>query len=149
MTQPQIVTAAGFFFQTSAIPATPISELKNISSQVEPVQYIYADAKGGAPVHTKQYGMTKPPSVTFVTGLDPNTMMNLFLWHDKARHGNPEARQDTTITLQDAGKTFSLVYLLELAWPSKLDIAGAKAGGTEQITVTVTLECDVIKCSKG
>ena len=149
MTQPQIVSAARFFFQSSAIPATPISELKNISSMVEPVQYIYADAKTGEPQHTKQYGMTKPPSVTFVTGLDPNTMMNLFAWHEEALKGNPSARQDTTITLSDNGGTFKLVYLLEAAWCAKVDIGGAKAGATEQITVTVTLECDKISCSKG
>lgn len=148
MTQPQIVSAARFFFQTSAIPATPISELKNISSQVEPVQYIYADAKSGEAMHTKQYGQTKPPTVTFVTGLDPTTMMNLFGWHEMALKGDPTGRYDTTITLQDAGGSFKLVYLLHMAWVSKLDIAGAKAGGTEQITVTVTLECDKIECSK-
>jgi phage tail-like protein len=146
--QQQIVSAARFFFQTSAITATPIAELKNINSQVEPVEYIYADATSGETVHTRQYGKTKPPNVTFVTGLDADTMIKLFTWHELAIKGDPSARQDTTITLADAGNTFKLTYLLENSWCSKLDIAGAKAGATEQITVTVTLECDKIGCTK-
>lgn len=149
MTQPQIVSAARFYFQTSAIPATPISELKNISSQVEPVEYIYNDPKSGETVHTRQYGKTKPPNVTFVTGLDPNTMMQLFAWHEQALKGDPSARQDTTITLADASGALKLTYLLHSAWCSKVDIGGAKAGATEQITITVTLECDKIECTKG
>ncbi|HVV24265.1 MAG TPA: phage tail protein [Pseudonocardiaceae bacterium] len=144
--QTQIVSAARFFFKTSAIPPTPISELKNINTAIEPVEYIYSHEKSGETIHTKQYGKTKPPQVTFVTGLDPTAMMALLTWHDKARAGDPTARQDTDINLMDAGKTFKLTYKLENAWCSKLDIAGAKSGATEQITITVTLECDKITC---
>jgi phage tail-like protein len=144
--QDQIVSASKFYFSTSAIPSVAISELKNINTQVENSEYIYSDPKG-AVVHTKQYGKTKPPSVTFVTGLEPNASTQFFAWHDKARSGDPMARQDADIVLQDAGATFKLTYLLEAAWVAKIDVAGAKAGGTENITLTVTLECDNITCT--
>jgi phage tail-like protein len=146
MPQDQIVSASQFYFSTSQITPVPISELKNINSQVEASEYIYNDEKGKT-LHTKQYGKTKPPSVTFVTGLEPVASTQFFLWHDMARGGVPTARDDAEVYLLDAGGTFKLTYLLEAAWVAKLDISGAKAGGTENITLTVTLECDKITCT--
>lgn len=146
-TQTQIVTAATFYFKCDAVPnGCPISELKNINSQVEPVEYIYSDSSGNGTVHTRQYGKTKPPNVTFVTGLDPTSMKALFTWHELARNGDPNGRYDTEIYLGDAAGSFTLTYLLESAWCSKLEIGGAKAGSTDSVTVTVTLECDSIAC---
>lgn len=147
-TQQQIISAARFYFQVDQLKC-PIAELKNISSQVEPVEYIYNDEKGAA-VHTRQFGKTKPPNVVFVTGVDQDSMLQLFAWHEEARAGLPSARKDTWIFLEDAGGTaVKLKYELTNAWLSKLEIGGAKAGATEAITITVTLECDNVVCTKG
>jgi phage tail-like protein len=146
MTQAGVVSAATFFFQTSAIPALAITELKNINTHVEAVEYIYADEKTGKTMHTKQYGKTKPPSVTFVTGVEPNAMKHFFTWHDLARTGKTNARQDATIHLMDAGENFKISYNLEAAWCSKLEVSGAKAGSSDVVTLTITLECDKIEC---
>lgn len=37
-----------------------------------------------------------------------------------------------------------ITYVLENAWPSKLEISGMKAGATEVVTETVVLLCDQI-----
>lgn len=147
MTQPQIVSAARFYFQTSGAKV-PIAELKNINTHVEPIEYIYNDPQGTT-VHTKQYGKTKPPNVTFVTGLDQNSMLMFFGLHDKVRQGDPTGRQDMDIFLYDlSGSNVMLHYALDNAWVSKLEVGGAKAGASESITLTVTLECDQIKVGK-
>jgi phage tail-like protein len=146
MAQMGVISAARFFFQSSAIPALPIAELKNINTAVDPVEYIYADPKTGESIHSKQYGKTKPPSVNFVTGLEPNAMKHFFTWHDLARHGKTDARQDATIHLMDAGNNFKLTYHLHWAWCAKLEVSGAKAGSSDAVTLTVTLECDHIEC---
>ena len=44
----------------------------------------------------------------------------------------------------DPGGSASLSYMLVNAFPSKVDIAGMKAGATEVVVQTVTLQCDEI-----
>jgi phage tail-like protein len=125
------------------------SELAGINMEVEPNEFIYCDNKGGI-VHTKQYGKTKPPTVTLKKGMDSDT--SLWGWHLAAQAGSQRARLDCTLMAYAAGspgvspsasdKVFE--WLLWNAWPSKVDLANMKAGATDTPLLTVTFACDHI-----
>jgi hypothetical protein len=59
--------------------------------------------------------------------------------------GDKGAYKPTTLELIPAGKTTAVkTYMLSNAFPTKVEIAGMKAGGTEVVLQTVTLQCDEI-----
>jgi phage tail-like protein len=138
----QVFSAPRFFIQSDQFQALGFSELKGISSQVEHHEYIYNDDRGNTQ-HTKQFGKTKPPTVTLVRALDTD-IAPFFTWHDKARQGLADARTGVTITVQDASGNVQVTYMLENAWLTKLEIGSAKAGSTDSLMVTMTIECDKI-----
>jgi phage tail-like protein len=149
-TQPVVLSAARFVLQvTGGSSSWGFSELTGIAMELEPHEFIYCDAKGGI-VHTKQYGKTKPPSVTLKKPMDDDTA--LWGWHLAAQAGSSAARLDCTLIAYKAGspgvkpsqdsKVFE--WLLQSAWPSKLDLTGMKAGATETPLLTATFACDLI-----
>jgi phage tail-like protein len=135
-----VITAARFIVNIDGVE-TAFSELTGINSEVEPSEYISA-GPGGDIIHTKQYGKTKPPTITLKRGVDTNAQM--WTWHQAALMGDPAGRRTATLTLQDAqGKNFQK-YVLEWAWVSKLEIGGLKAGDSAVVVETVTIVCDYI-----
>jgi phage tail-like protein len=143
---PPVITAARFIIQIDGYQVA-FSELSGIKSEVEPVEYISADAKTGNIVHTKQFGKTKPPTVTLKRAVDNDT--SIWAWHELALLGDPKAAQTCTLLLQDAGGQTLITYILDKAWPSKVDIAGLKAGASEVVIETVELVCDGITMQPG
>jgi hypothetical protein len=51
------------------------------------------------------------------------------------------SKADCFLTITSRGGA-SVTYGLMGAWPSKLELSGVKAGGTEMVIQTVTLQCD-------
>lgn len=142
---PTVMSASTFVIQVDGIQVAAFSELSGINTEVEPVEYI-STGPGGI-VHTKQYGKTKPPSVTLKRGLDPQTYM--WSWHQAVLQGDPAARKTCSLQLFAASQSPKsgrpiITYILENAWPSKLEIGGMKAGASEVVTETVVLYCDQI-----
>jgi phage tail-like protein len=142
---PAVLSASTFVIQVDGIQVATFSELSGINTEVESVEYISTGREGV--VYTKQYGKTKPPTVTLKRGLDPQTYM--WAWHQMVLRGEPEARKTCSLQLFAAAQSPSsgqpiITYLLENAWPSKLEIGGMKAGATEVVNETVVLHCDQI-----
>ncbi|MFJ9558606.1 phage tail protein [Streptomyces fuscichromogenes] len=142
---PTVMSASTFVIQVDGIKVATFSELSGINTEVESVEYISSGPEGI--LHTKQYGKTKPPTVTLKRGLDPETYM--WLWHQAVLQGDPLARKTCSLQLFAASSSPKsghpiITYLLENAWPSKLEIGGMKAGATEIVTETVVLHCDQI-----
>jgi phage tail-like protein len=142
---PTVMSAATFVIQVDGIQVATFSELSGINTEVEPVEYI-STGPGGI-LHTKQFGKTKPPSVTLKRGLDTQTYM--WAWHQAVLQGDPAARKTCSLQLFTASQAPQsgnpiITYLLENAWPSRLDIGGMKAGASEVVTETVVLQCDQI-----
>jgi phage tail-like protein len=142
---PTVMSAPVFVIQVDGVRVATFSELSGISSEVEPVEFI--DPGPGGITHTKQYGKTKPPQVTLKRGLDSNSYM--WAWHQAVLVGDPAARR--TCSLQFFAASHSpesgqpvITYVLENAWPSKLEIGGVTAGAAELATETVVLQCDQI-----
>jgi phage tail-like protein len=147
---PTVLSASTFVIQVDGIQVATFSELNGISTEVESVEYI-STGPGGI-LHTKQYGKTLPPSVTLKRGLDTQTYM--WSWHQAVLQGDPGARKTCSLQLFAAAtspKTGQpiITYLLENAWPSRLEIGGLMAGASEVVFETVTLNCDQILMQPG
>jgi phage tail-like protein len=141
--QPVIVSAPMFELEENGF-SMPFSELKGITMSVVPKEYVYATNPSGVVVHTKQFGKTHPPEVTLEGGLDPTTFQQLMAWHQEARRGDPQAKQDATLSITSADGNTAWSYTLVNAWVAKLNISSAKAGATQTVTVTVTIEATEI-----
>lgn len=145
-TRGELLTSAIFKIENEAGVAS-FSELAGINSEVEQTEYMQAGEKG--PEFGRFVGKTKPPSVTLKramsTGKDTTWIWE---WHQQARAGSPAAYRTTTFMLYGAGSDPSqqpaMSYMLVNAFPSKVEIAGMKAGATEVVVQTVTLQCDEI-----
>lgn len=122
-------------------------ELGGVNSEINIEQYVAVDSTGYVN-HTKQMGLTKPPTVTLKRGIDSN--MALWYWHNMALQGLPNARANVTLemygggipSISDAQPMF--VYTLWSAWCAKINIAGARAG-EGIVTEDVTIACDFIQ----
>jgi phage tail-like protein len=132
------------------------SELTGISSEVEPA---VPDVSPTGIVNTKQFG-TASQTVTLKRAVDGST--GIWAWHQAVLAGDPAARKTCLLKLQNASGQVLLSFVLENAWPSKVDIAGpqvmAAAGpiaGTVPVPVPlpapvaqsqVMMETDEIVC---
>ncbi len=104
-------------------------------------------AFSGGVTLAKQFGKTKPATVVLKRGVDQD--MTLWSWHADALAGKPDARRGATLMLKDSAGGTQQSYVLHMAWPSKLELGGFKAGGSEAIIATVTLTCEMIEVSPG
>ncbi|UOZ05643.1 phage tail protein [Amycolatopsis sp. WQ 127309] len=142
-TVPDVISASRFVIDVTAFGSSGsimFSELAGISSEVEPAEYMSAGRNGV--LLSKQFGKTKPATVTLKRGVDQDA--TLWVWHQKAIAADPQARQSCSLILQDAAGQTKATYRLLNAWPSKLDVQGLKAGATEIVMATCTLVCDEI-----
>ncbi len=140
-----VISASRFVIQVHGINVA-FSELSGINSEVEPVEYIASDPTGKI-IHTKQFGKTKPPKITLKRALD--TDHTIWAWHQLVLNGDTTAPTQCSLQLQDASGKALLTYILDNAWPSKLDISGLKAGSTEVVMETVEIVCDQIMMDSG
>jgi len=145
-TRAELLTSAIFKIENEKGLAV-FSELAGISSEVEMQEYMQAGEKG--PEFGRFVGKAKPPTVTLKRAMSngPDTTW-IWEWHQMARLGMPNCYRTTTLMLygagSDPGGAPQMGYMLVNAFPSKVDIAGMKAGGTEVVVQTVTLMCDEI-----
>jgi len=134
-----ILDAPHFVLSVKGTPIASFGELSAVTGQTQPALSFSPD---GQIQHTKQYGQTHPPTITLTRGVGISNA--LWQWHIAALAGQPTARTDATITVYDAGGHALMTYLLYNAWPTKLEIAGLKAG-TDIVHESVTLTCDSIQ----
>ena len=116
---------ARFSLTIDGVEIGQFSELVAISSEVEPVEL-------------------KPTTLTLKRGKSKD--MSLFAWHQSVVEGQlAAARKSCTLTRHAADGTATAKYHLELAWPSKVEISGLKAGSNEVLMESVTLLFDDIR----
>lgn len=126
-------------------------ELGGINSEINIEQYVSVDSAGNVN-HTKQMGLTKPPTVTLKRGVDTN--LALWYWHNMALMGLPTARTNVTLEMYGGGAPLianvkpMFTYTLLSAWCAKINIAGAKAG-EGFVTEDITIACDQIVYGDG
>jgi phage tail-like protein len=121
------------------------AELAGITSEVEQTEYMEAGPVGA--LFSRHAGRTKPPTVTLRRAMrtGPSTTW-LWTWHQFARQSLPTMHRDCSLTLFGPGDSTSgsgrMTYLMMNAIPTKIEIAGVKAGASEVVVQTVTLQCD-------
>jgi phage tail-like protein len=116
------------------------SELSGITSEVEVSDYMASNRLGVS--LSKQFGRTKPATVVLKRGVDQD--LALWTWHQEVLAGQATARRSCSLMLLDISGVIKQTYNLINAWPSKLEISGMKAGGSEAAIATVTLTCEQI-----
>lgn len=139
-----ILSAAIFKLEVPGMNPINFAELVGITSEVENSEYMASGPTGA--IFTRHFGRTKPPTVTLKRGLDLNG--DLWLWHQQVRSLMATAYKTATLKLygpgDDASGAGRLTYVLQNAWPSKIEVGGVKAGATDIVYQTVTLMCDEI-----
>jgi len=142
----ETLTSAIFMIENGNGKAA-FSELGGISSEVEQTEYMESGERGA--VYGRFIGKAKPPTVTLKRSMSTGGDTHwIWLWHAQARLASSVAYQTTDLKLFPAGAdpsgTPAKTYTLVNAFPSRVEISGMKAGGTEVVLQTVTLQCDEI-----
>jgi hypothetical protein len=148
-----IRSAPRFYLQSSGIAPIAFTQLLSIDGPITGTKKCqpYINTPGVSPV-CKQHG---PPSLTLRAPLDPHAYKALLSWHQDARAGKPNARQDATLSMYQAGagpgsdgSQPSIIYRLQRAWVSKLETGGVNAGAKRVLFVKVTITADSISASR-
>jgi phage tail-like protein len=122
------------------------SELGGISSELEQTEYMEAGLNG--PMFGRFIGRAKPPTVSLKRAMARSGVSTAWIWawHADARSGKDSAYRDVMLYLYGAGSTDPVrTYGMTNAIPTKVEIAGMKAGGTEVVLQTLTMMCDAIE----
>ena len=121
------------------------AELQGITSEVE--HHDYAETGPLGAQYGRHVGRRKPPIVTLRRAMrvGPSTTW-VWTWHQLVARGVPGARRDCLLSLFGPNDPPDLPaptsYMLISAFPAKVELAGAKSGGTEVIYQTLTVVCD-------
>jgi len=136
------ITAARFSIVIDGYQIASFSELIGISTEVEPVELLESTEK--EVMLKKLPGKKKPPTLTLKRG--KNQSMELWLWHEAVLMGDiVAARKSCSLVMYATDGTAVARYHLEMAWPSKLEVGGLKAGASEVLYETVTIVCEHIQ----
>lgn len=120
------------------------SELGGISSEIEQNEYMEVGPNGN-PTLGRFLGKAKPPTVTLKRAMSNGPDSGwVWKWHAQARTLVIGAYLDTHLRLIAANQADPRVYTLYGAIPTKVELAGIKAGGTEVVIQTLTMQCDEI-----
>jgi phage tail-like protein len=143
MTQPSdVVTANRFSLTIDGYEIATFHELSGIVSEIDASEHWETSEHGID--RFKLAGKFKPPTIVLKRGM--NGSLEMWSWHESVRTGMiGAARRSCSLTMfnsegQPVGK-----YWLEKAWPSKIELAGMKAGASEALIETVTLTCEYIQ----
>ncbi len=140
-----IISAARFVLSFDNVEVT-FSELTGISSEVEPAQDTFVSSSGTA-APSSPFGKASPPTVTLTRRVDGST--EIWAWHMAVLARNPGARKTCTLKLQDASGQTLLTFVLQNAWPSRIDIAGLQPGQPQVVMETDQFACDLITMQPG
>jgi phage tail-like protein len=140
--QPQdVISATRFSITIDGYEIASFSELTGITTEVEPAEYVETPT---APAVSKLPGKVKPPTIVLKRGV--NGSLEMWSWHEAVLRGNMSAaRRSCSLTMYNAEGKPMARYYLEKAWPSKMELAGLKAGASEALMETVTLTCEHIQ----
>lgn len=143
-----VVSAPSFKISVNTLQGVPVSEIKDISAQVEGHEYIFNEADGSTR-YTKQLGKRKPPEVKLTIPFSPDTFPKIWAWYEAAFKGEPSAFADAELQIKQPFGSGWMTYTLINAWLSKIDVSLPKAGATETGQVNVVIMCDEILLPPG
>ena len=141
------VLSSAFFRIATVQGSADFSDLAGITSELEQTEYMEAGPIGA--LFSRHPGRTKPPTVVLKRGMTNGFgTMWIWTWHKMARMSMPTGQRDCALMLygpnDDPAGPGSLTYMLMNAFPTKMELAGMKLGGTEVVMQTLTLQCEDI-----
>jgi phage tail-like protein len=121
------------------------AELGGVTSEIEQTEYMEAGPVGR--LFSRHPGRSRPPTVVLRRAMRTDVSAGwLWAWHQSARQSLPTMHRDCTLTFFGPGDDLNgpgrMAYQLMNAWPAKVELGGVKAGGTEVVVQTLTLQCD-------
>jgi phage tail-like protein len=136
------VTANRFSITIDGYEIASFSELSGIVSEIEPGDG--SETNGAQAQLSKLPGKLKPPTITLKRGM--NGSLELWAWHEAARQGVMDAaRKSCSLTMYNSEGKPVARYWLEKAWPTKIELAGLKAGASQALMETVVLTAENIQ----
>jgi phage tail-like protein len=140
----RLLTSA-FFRIATPEGSADFSDLQGISSEVEQTEYMETGPMGA--LFSRHPGRSKPPTVTLKRGMKTGlSTLWIWSWHKLARMSAPGMLRDCALMLygpdDDPAGPGRMAYMLMNAFPTKIELAGMKMGGTEVVVQTLTLQCD-------
>lgn len=143
-TKSSLLTCA-FFRLWCAEGSIEFSDLQGITSEVE--HHDYSEAGMLGPIYSRHIGRRKPPTITLKRAMRTGASTAwVWTWHQLVARGVPTARRDCMLSLYGPNdppdRPAPTVYMLMNAFPSKVELAGAKSGASEVIYQTLTVVCD-------
>jgi phage tail-like protein len=128
------VVAARYSLSIGGADVAFFGDLKTITSEITPA----------TTTSTGAYGTPKPAVIIFERALTDD--LALSAWHQQALAGQTAARKNATLTAFGPDGAAVAQWLLEAAWPAKLEVHGVASGtGGQALTETVTLTARTIK----
>ena len=118
------------------------SELIELSSGLDPSELPSGPAQKRKAAPKKPPGKLISRTVTLRRGQAND--LGLFAWHHDAL-SRAAARRDAVLVMYSVQGTAVAKYVLESAWPAKLEVTALKAGASEILYETVTLTCEDIQ----
>lgn len=152
-----VVAAAGPVGMAAAQTKQPSITSHGVTLEVDGDKYEFAELEElvsevevGEPMSSTgrvvQRRVGAPLQPTIVLKRNYRATADLWAWHQRARTGRPDARRDATLKIVPAGNPNKAVtYALVNAVPTRFEITGLKAGGSEAMMETVTLVCEDVQ----
>lgn len=136
------IAAGRFSIVIDGMEIASFSELKGITTEVEPVEIMESTDK--EVILKKLPGKTKPANIVLKRGKGKD--MTLWQWHEAVLMGNiVAARKSCSLVMYDGDGKPVARYHLEKAWPARLEIGALKAGASEVVMETVTIVAERIQ----
>ena len=117
------------------------SELLGITSSIEAVDVV--QPSGTEVLLKKLPGKRTPPTVVLKRGMSGS--LELWDWQQAVLTGDMAARKSCSLVMFNVEGRPVARYHLENAWPAKLEVGSLKAGASEVLMESVTLECERIQ----
>ena len=133
-------------FRLATVEGTAdFAELGAVTSEVEQTEYMDSGPFGS--MFGRHSGRAKPPTVVLKRAMRTGaSTLWIWSWHAQARASLPTMRRQAFLTFYGAGDDLTgigrMTYGLINAWPSKMELSGSKAGATELVFQTLTIQCD-------
>ncbi|BCJ31900.1 hypothetical protein Athai_47080 [Actinocatenispora thailandica] len=141
----ELLSAAIFQLEITGMSTVNFAELGAINMETTTGEYQAIGKKGIE--HAKLFGAQKPPTVTLKRGLDKD--LTIWTWYQMVRTGLETAYKTCTLKFfrpmdPYPGGPPGLQYILQNAWPSKMNIGSMKSGTSDLVMMELTLICDNI-----
>jgi hypothetical protein len=133
-------------FRLATVEGTAdFSELGALTSEVENTEYMDSGPFGS--MFGRHAGRAKPPTLVLKRAMRTGaSLLWIWTWHAQARRALPTMKRQAFLTFYGASDPLDgpgrMTYGLINAWPSKVEINGVKAGATELMFQSLTLQCD-------